>query len=174
MSNLDKDSTKCVFDSIEEINNVFGVNLTIPCDLPKGCNLLCYIVRGLYDVEFFHPYKLDNSLYHYEKSHNRWSLSNESLDREIAEDKLQTRYSYIYLHLAVKDTANVFTLERLLGVETTAGFINKINYGIKGFVNIGYTTCDPRELKYYISDVSDETVSLDAYVKLFYDTEGIL
>ena len=67
-----------------------------------------------------------------------------------------------------------FTPERLLGVETTEGFINKLNPNITGFVNIGYTTCDPRDLKFYISDDSDETASLDEYIKLFYNTENTL
>ena len=30
------------------------------------------------------------------------------------------------------------------------------------------------EVEYYISDDSDETVSFDEYVKLFYDIEGVL
>ena len=34
---------KRVFDSIEEINQEFSVDLTVPTDLPKGCNLLCFI-----------------------------------------------------------------------------------------------------------------------------------
>ena len=68
---------------------------------------------------------------------------------------------------SIKD---VLTLERLLGVETTEGFIDKIDHEIEGLVNIGYITCDPRGLQYYISDDSDETVSFEEYVNMFYNT----
>ena len=162
---------KRVFDSIEEINQKFSADLTVPTDLPKGCNLLCYVITGLYGVELFHPYKLDNNLHHWDKYANSWIFSNENLDQELLDDKFTGRHNYIYLHLTTKDK---FTPERLLGVETTEGFINKLNQNIKGFVNIGYTTCDPRELQYYISDDSNEAVSFDEYVKLFYDVEGVL
>lgn len=74
----------------------------------------------------------------------------------------------------VVETKYEITPERLLGVETTQGFINKINPNIKGFVDIGYMVHDLRDLKYYISDDSDETVSFEEYVKLFYSTEDTL
>ena len=169
-------TNKRVFDSLEEINQVFGVDLTIPSDLPKGCNLLCYIVRGLYNVELFHPYKIDNSLYHYGKSVNRWILSNESLDRELAEDKLQTHSSYIYLHLTTKAK---FTSECMLGVETNYGYVTAVyeyGYIAEGFVFDldGVGQYQPSAYRYYISDDNDETVSFEEYVKLFYDVEGVL
>ena len=96
------------------------------------------------------------------------------------EDFVTLRLNKFYEFLAsmeaweTSDIKDKFTRERLLGVETTEGFINKLNQNIKGFVNIGYTTCDPRELQYYTSDDSDETVSFDEYVKLFYNVEGDL
>ena len=71
----------------------------------------------------------------------------------------------------MNDLKDKFTPERLIGVGTTEGFINKLNQNIKGFINIGYTTCDPRELQYYISDDSDETVSFDEYINRFYKTK---
>ena len=158
---------KRVFDSLEEINQVFGVDLTMPCDLPKGCNLLCYIVRGLYNVELFHPYKIDNSLYRYGKSVNCWILSNESLGRELAEDKLQTHSSYIYLHLTTKSN---FTPECMLGVETTLGHITTIiNEGVVMLSRNNSFWYNLNLLKYYISDDNDETVSFEEYVDLFYE-----
>ena len=160
---------KRVFDSIEEINQEFSVDLTVPTDLPRGCNLLCYDVKGLYDVELFHPYKLDNNLHHWDKYANSWIFSNENLDQELLDDKFTGRHNYIYLHLTTKDK---FTPERLLGVLTDHGHIQDV--GIRYITTTGYHYCTLEDLKFYISDDSDETVSFDEYIKLFYDVEGVL
>ena len=76
-----------------------------------------------------------------------------------------------------------FTPERLLGVETTLGFIVDV-FG-KDYTNpltcfffettdgTSYSTYNDG-VKFYISDVSDETVSFEEYVKLFYNTDNTL
>ena len=76
-----------------------------------------------------------------------------------------------------------FTPERLLGVETTLGFIVDV-FG-KDYTNpltcfffettdgTSYSTYNDG-VKFYISDDSDETVSFEEYIKLFYNTEDTL
>lgn len=155
-----------VFNSIEEINQRFGVEVELPERIPEDCNLLCYVIKGLYDIKYFHAYKEDENLFH--RAGENWGYSNVNLEEEIKED-ISSKSNYIYLRLNKEETKKeLFKLERLLGVETTEGFINKLNPNIKWFVNIGYTTCDPRELQYYISNYSDETVSFDEYLDMFY------
>ena len=80
----------------------------------------------------------------------------------------------------------LFTPDCLVGVETTKGFItNVVEIGFYDIMNPSYyvyTTeslskedlYDVHSIKYYISDESDETVSFDEYIKLFYDVEGVL
>ena len=80
----------------------------------------------------------------------------------------------------------LFTPDCLVGVETTKGFItNVVEIGFYDIMNPSYyvyTTeslskedlYDVHSIKYYISDDSDEAVSFEEYVKLFYDTEGVL
>ena len=65
-----------------------------------------------------------------------------------------------------------FTPERLLGVQTDYGYIRSSQQGIVLCEGSGAWFVD--ELKYYISDDSDETVSLDEYIRLFYNTEDTL
>ena len=84
------------------------------------------------------------------------------------------------------DIKDKFTPERLLGVETDKGFItNVVEIGFYDIMKPSYyvyTTeslskedlYDVHSTKYYISDDSDETVSFDEYVKLFYEAEGVL
>ena len=165
---------KRIFDSIEDINKTFGVDLELPKKVPEGADIICYKIVDLYRVELFMYFKETlRELLGY--TGGKWDHSGSvSIEEEIKWDSESSSNSYIYLRLAQKHIKHKFTPERLLGVETTEGFINKLNQNIKYFVNIGYNTCDPRELQYYISDDSDETVSFDEYVKLFYEAEGVI
>ena len=65
-----------------------------------------------------------------------------------------------------------FTPERLLGVETDRGHIIATEQGVVVCEGSGGWYVDV--LRYYVSDDSDETVSLDEYIKLFYNTEDTL
>lgn len=76
----------------------------------------------------------------------------------------------------IKDT---FTPERLLGVETNVGFITECQICSDDKLRVltgdgGLWYWELKNLKFYISDVSDETVSFDEYIKLFYNTEDTL
>ena len=76
----------------------------------------------------------------------------------------------------------LFTPDCLVGVETDRGYITHIVV-YENFLNMGetqycaYTTeslskedlIDVHNLKYYISDESDTTVSFTEYVNMFYD-----
>lgn len=84
--------------------------------------------------------------------------------------------TYIYLRLTpeqpkeeIDERKDKFTPERLLGVLIDHGYIQDV--GIRYVTTTGYHYCDKNELKYYISDENDETVSFDEYVKMFYDVE---
>ena len=65
----------------------------------------------------------------------------------------------------------------LIGVETTKGFINDVVETDFCGINV-YTTeslskedlYDVHSIKYFISDVSDETVSFREYIEMFYET----
>ena len=180
MSNIKGELNKRVFDNIEEINRKFGVDLKLPDEVPEGCNLLCYEILDLYSLCFFHHYKLDgDELYHYAMFSKEWRPTGHNLDQEILQDAIDHKSKYIYLHL--NESKGKFTPERLLGVETTLGFIVDV-FG-KDYTNpltcfffettdgTSYSTYNDG-VKFYISDDSDETVSFEEYVKLFYNTEN--
>ena len=72
-----------------------------------------------------------------------------------------------------------FVPERLLGVQTNKGFILLVGDCYWSEYGFGVVVRDkgwylPCWLRYYISDESDETVSFENYVKLFYNTEDTL
>lgn len=63
-----------------------------------------------------------------------------------------------------------FTPQRLLGVLTDHGYIQDV--GILYVTTTGYHYCTLDTLKFYISDYSDETVSFEEYVKMFYNGDA--
>ena len=70
---------------------------------------------------------------------------------------------------------DMFTPERLLGAETTLGYITAIiNDGTVMLSRNNVCWYNISLLKYYISDDSDETVSFHEYVNMFYNTDNTL
>jgi len=161
MSDLFKER---VFNSIEEINQRFGVEVELPERIPEGCNLLCYTIKGIYDIKYFHSYKEDDNLFH--RAGENWIYSNTNLEEEIKED-ISSKSNYIYLRLNKEEIEKeIFKLERLLGLETNNGFIDDLDN--RDALLISKTWYHPNTLRYYISDDSDETVTFEEYLDIFY------
>lgn len=178
MSNIKGDlkikRSKCIFDSVEEINAKFGVELVSPVNIPDGGNFACYSIEDIYNVKFVQFYREDDvGLCYYNLNTGAWYLVNETLEKEILEDFIAVGSKYIYLRLVQQeDDKPKFAPERLLGVLTDHGYIEEVG---KTYLSTEkYLWCDFDSVKFYISDDSDETVSFDEYVKLFYNTENVL
>ena len=166
---------KRIFDSIEEVNKTFGVDLELPKKVPEGADIICYNIVDLYRVELFMYFKETlHELLGY--TGGKWDYSGSvSIEEEIKWDSESSSNSYIYLRLSQKHIKDKFTPECMLGVETTLGHITTIiNEGVVMLSRNNVYWYNLNLLKYYISDDSDEAISFEEYVKLFYDVEGDL
>lgn len=179
MSSIKGEINKRVFNNIEEINKKFGVNLKIPEYIPEGCNILCYRIEGLFDIKLITKYKeTGKTLLYFD---NIWFRTHsDNLEQEVEDDICNGQDCLIYLRLTQQeDDKPIFTPERLLGVETNTGFITHVEerhymgYQARVTTTNGFSYF-METLKYYISDDSDETVSFDEYIKLFYSTKDAL
>lgn len=170
-----------IFDNIVDVESYLGVTICIPEDIPEDCNVLCYSETTGNTPSFYKD--CHNSLHYIDGfSGVSWESPRKTLEQEAVWDNCYG-YNLAYLRLEQK---GAFTPERLLGVETTEGFItNVVEIGFYDIMKPSYyvyTTeslskedlYDVHSIKYYISDDSDETVSFDEYVKLFYDVEGVI
>lgn len=167
-----------VFNSVEEISEVYGVDVNVPTRLHPDCNVVCFVVEGLFSIRYLQAYKENEQGLFLLGYGDNWKKSSDSLEDELESDKCSHNI-YIYLRLANKDD---FTPKRLLGVETNCGYITSVVI-VEQFTEcfkptlFVYTTeslskedlMDVHTLKYYISDESDETVSFTDYVEMFYD-----
>ena len=97
------------------------------------------------------------------------NVSNMSLTEVM--QTLNERYGTSFI-LPLEDDKPKFTPERLLGVETNRGHITLTEQGIVVCEGSGAWFADG--LMYYISDDSDETVSFDEYVEMFYNMDNTL
>lgn len=162
-------SEQRIFDNIEHLKHEYNLNVEIPKDVPEDCNVISWEISNELYIMF---YREGEELCYWDNGKKDWyCVGVETLEHEVSDD-VQNGYDYVYLRLATKDNSDVFTPERLLGVETTEGFITSVfNSWLTGKLLISATNCRnlvASEVGYYISDDSDETVSFEDYVNKFY------
>ncbi len=152
-----------IYDHIEDMKAIYDCEIKIPLNKPDGCNILGYEVNDFNSVIF---YKEESGiLSHYVSDRTGWKeTGNTCLVDEVLDD-IDNGYEYVYLRLSEKK--DKFTFECLLGVSTDHGHITDV--GLRYVTTTGYNYCDMNDLKFYISDDNDETVSFDEYVDLFYE-----
>lgn len=167
-----------IFNSIEELNTYFGTEIELPKNIPEDCNVVCFQVSFKEGVEFFHAYKENEQGLFSLDSEGNWEKSSKSLKDEVEWDKTFSNSPYAYLRLEQKD---VFTPDCLVGVETDKGFITcVIQIGWDGIFKPSYFVYtteslskedlhDVHNVKFYISDYSDDVVSFKEYIELFYE-----
>ena len=161
-----------IFNNIEDVENYLGVPVSVPKDIPDDANIICYDVDIIGGVTFYKECK-DGLYYKSDSESIWWQSGSDTLEEEVLWDR-DNGYNYAYLRLEQKD---VFTPDCLVGVETNKGFITYVaavgTYnGAKYYANtteIEHSLVDVHKLKFFISDYSDETVSFEEYVRMFYE-----
>ena len=159
-----------IFDNIVDVESYLGVTICIPEDIPEDCNVLCYSEATGNTPSFYKD--CHNSLHYIDGfSGVSWESPRKTLEQEAVWDNCYG-YNLAYLRLEQKDA---FTPERLLGVETTEGFVTQTFPSFStGRLFLHTTGCRNllvSEVEYYISDESDETVSFREYINRFYKTK---
>lgn len=158
-----------IFDNVVDVENYLGISVPIPSNIPEDTTILCYGEDG-YDNPYLYKENQDSLQYTGHYIGGGWrDTGSKSLEEEVEWD-VRNGYKFAYLRLATKDNSDIFTPERLLGVEADKGFVEGIasvdsnTYLITGSHIISTSRC-----KFYISDDSDETVSFEDYVRIFYE-----
>lgn len=158
------------------LKKVFGVDVVLRKNLPENCNVVMYQLGEKSEIRPV-DYYMENEFGLFYVNHSGCEqYQNKSLEDEVIwDDNNLGNSKYIYLRLATEDKSDVFIPERLLGVETTLGHITTIiNERVVMLSRNNIYRYNINLLKYYTSDDSDEAVSFDEYIKLFYDVEGVL
>lgn len=163
---------KRIFDTLNEIRETYEVDVKLPQSIPECCNIIGYEYNDLSIVDFYKEASDELLWYSYQ---GVWKpTGNLSLCGEVADD-ISNEHEYVYLRLEKQEKKDKFTPERLLGVEIKSGYIIDVNF-TKDFkrkvitvqLNNKHWYC-PESLNFYTLDDSDETVSFDEYVDIFYE-----
>lgn len=162
---------KRIFDTLNEIREMYKLDVKLPQSIPEGCNIIGYECCDLGDIDFYKETSDELLWYSYQ---GVWKpTGNLSLNGEVTDD-ISNEHEYVYLRV---DRRTKFTPERLLGVETKSGYVTDVHF-TKDFEPqiVTVQICNkhlyhPCSLRYYISDDSDDTVSFAEYVDLFYERE---
>lgn len=109
-----------IFDNIADVERYLGIPVTVPSDIPEDAAVLCYDEDG--ECPYLYKQNQDRLQYISNKG-SRWrDTGSRSLEEEVELD-VRIGFKFAYLRLATKGNSDVFTPERLLGVETNTGFI---------------------------------------------------
>lgn len=168
---------KRIFNSVEEIKDVYGVDVKPPKCVPEGCNVVSYEIIDLYGYHLGDFYKETSEEFLHLYRGTWFPTGNVKLIDGVS-DNIENEYNYIYLRLTQQEKKKKFTPERLLGVETNVGFITSVveryymGYKVRVATTNGFSYF-MESLEYYISDESDETVPFDEYVDIFYERASL-
>lgn len=165
-----------IFNNVDEIREVYGIDVIVPSDLDCDANIICYTTDN---EEPFDYYKQGSDGEVYSKDIYGWHLCSPSLEALVAYDTEMFYSVFIYLHITTKDNSDLFTPDCFLGVETDYGYITEV-VRVEYFSEVSYFVYtteslskedlkDIRNLRYYISDESDDVVSLKEYIEMFYE-----
>lgn len=155
-----------IYNSVEDVNKFYGVDLKLPNNIPEGCNVICYRVESLYSLRPFNFYQESEGTLYYFATNNWCDSMKSNLVEEVVADSEDGISDLIYLRLNEKK--DKYTPARLLGVETDHGYITDAGFRYAE-TTTGDVYCTRDDLKFYISDDNDETVSFDEYVDMFYE-----
>ena len=123
---LDKDLSKIFFNSVEEMNECYGVDAELPSGFNSNADLVCYEIVNPFVYEYIAQYKFTKKgFYHLDDigepvlhSHNEITL-----EAEVYEDDIDEHEGRSFVYVRVNDYSRKHLEKTLLGCE----FIHRDN-----------------------------------------------
>ena len=157
---LDKGLSKIFFNSVEEMNDRYGVDAEMPSNLYSNTDLVCYEIVEPFWFEYLAQYvftkkgfyRLDNLGEPVLHSHNEITL-----ESEVYEDDVFEHEGCYFVYVRVNEYLRKHLEKTLIGCE----FIhrdNKTEKSVRGFVHSveartsGIVVKDQYELTWYLSE----------------------
>lgn len=124
---LDNDLSKVFFNSVEEMNDCYGINARLPSDLHSNTDLVCYEIVEPFVFEYLSQYEftkvgfhhLNNLGSHFTNIHNEITL-----EEEVLEDDLFNYEGRCFVYVRVNEYLRKHLEKTLIGCE----FVNKYDY----------------------------------------------
>ena len=120
MKKLDKDLSKVFFNSVEEMNECYGIDAEMPSDLKSNADLVCYEIVEPFVYEYLGQDKFpEKGFYHLdglgEPVIHNWNEI--TLESEVYEDDLDKYEGRCFVYVRVNDYLRKHLEKSLLGCE---------------------------------------------------------
>ena len=117
---LDKDLSKIFFNSVEEMNECYGIDADLPSNLHSNADLVCYEIVNPFVYEYVTQYKFTKKgFYHLdgygEPVNHNWNEI--TLESEVYEDDLDEHEGRCFVYVRVNEYLRKHLEKSLLGCE---------------------------------------------------------
>ena len=120
MKKLDKDLSKIFFNSVEEMNECYGIDAELPSEVYSNSDLVCYEIVEPFVYEYLTQYKFTKKGFYLldglgeHVSHNRTEMT---LESEVYEDDLCKYEGSCFVYVRVNEYLRKHLEKTLLGCE---------------------------------------------------------
>ena len=147
MKKLDKDLSKVFFNSVEEMNECYGIDAELPNNLYSNADLVCYEIVEPFVYEHVAQYKFTKKGFYHLDGLGEPVIPNYNeitLESEVYEDDLNEHEGRCFAYVRVNDYLRKNLEETLLGCEfihhkltsetRTRGFVHSVEARTSGIV----------------------------------------
>ena len=155
-----KDLSKVFFNSVEDMNECYGIDVELPSDLLGNADLVCYEIVEPFNYDYLVQYVFTNVGFHHLGSFGKPYINNRNeitLESEVYEDDLYRYEGRCFVYVRVNDYLRKHLEKTLLGCEfihnkltsetRTRGFVHSVEARKSGSVVI-----DQYGLTWYLSE----------------------
>ena len=117
---LDKDLSKAFFNSIEEMNECYGIDAELPSNLYSNADLVCYKIVGQFVYDYMGQYVFTVSGFHHLDGLEEPVINNHNeitLESEVYEDDLYRYEGCCFVYVRVNEYLRKHLEKTLIGCE---------------------------------------------------------
>ena len=157
---LDKDLSKVFFNSVEEMNECYGIDAELPRGLHSNEDLVCYEIVNQFVYDYVAQYKFTKKGFYHLNNIGEPVIHNYNeitLESEVYEDDIDEHEGRCFVYVRVNDYLRKHIEKTLLGCEfvycnnkaetRTRGFVHSVEARKSGIVVI-----DQYGLTWYLSE----------------------
>lgn len=120
MKQLDKDLSKVFFNSVEEMNECYGIDAELPSRLYSNSDLVCYEIVEPFVFDYLGQYLFTRNGFHHLDNFGSPFINNHNeitLDSEVYEDDVFEHEGRCFVYVRVNEYLRKHLEKRLLGCE---------------------------------------------------------
>ena len=134
---LDKDLSKIFFNSVEEMNECYGIDAELPIKSYRNADLVCYEIVNTFVYEYVAQYEFTKKGFYHLDGYGEPVIPNYNeitLEKEVYEDDIDEHEGRCFIYVRVNDYLRKHLEKTLLGCEFVFCH-NKVDTSHRRFVH---------------------------------------